>query len=53
MAEAGDDIPKINSSEVEALIEKIRRNKLEEQDKKKREEHSYLRCGSLGILLCP
>lgn len=35
MAEADEDIPKINPSEVETLIEKIWQNKLEEQDKRK------------------
>jgi hypothetical protein len=35
LAEADEDIPKINPSEVESLIEKIWQNKLEEQDKRK------------------
>ena|SRR5262245_7167480 len=35
MAEADEDTPKINPSEVETLIEKIWQNKLEEQDKRK------------------
>src|SRR5262245_22914368 len=34
MAEPDDEIPKINPSEVENLIEKIWQNKLDEQDKR-------------------
>jgi hypothetical protein len=34
VAESDDEIPKINPSEVDTLIEKIWQNKLDEQDKR-------------------